>query len=46
MITLVTSTLEDTEEDETRRDGGIEHTEEDGSWDHEAEADFFVQLVA
>ena len=40
------SSLEDAEEDETGRDGGVEDTEENQRRDHEQEGDLLVQIVA
>lgn len=45
MVTLVAGAIEQAEEDETRRHGGIQHAEENQRRDHEREGHLFVYLV-
>lgn len=45
MVALVAGALENAEEDETGRDGGIEDTKEDERRDHERECDLFVVIL-
>ena len=46
MVALVARALEEAEEDEARRHGGVQHAEENERGDHEGEGDFFEDLVA
>lgn len=46
MFALVLGAFEDAEEDESRTDTGVQHTEEDQRGNHQAEADLQVDSVA
>lgn len=46
MAALVATALEDAEEDESRRDRGIQDAKEEQSWNHEREGCFCENLVA
>lgn len=45
MVILVARVLKDAEEDEARRDRGVEDAQEDEGWDHEGERDLLVQRL-
>lgn len=46
MVALVTGVVENTEEEETSRDGGVQNAKEDQGRDHERERHLLVDIVA